>query len=218
MNELLINITNVTAGYDGKIVLDCPALRVFSDGFIGITGPNGGGKTTLVKVLLKNIPYNGKVLYSNALEKANVRKIGYLPQVHAFDHTFPIEVSEVVLSGLQAEKGLFKRYTKADRARSEAILEFAGIKSLKIKTIGNLSGGEFQRVMLCRALISDPLLLILDEPDNFVDRAFEQEFYRLLAQLAERMAIILVSHNLEAVKNLVKTTLYVDRTVVVQNS
>ncbi len=218
MSELLIDVTNVTVGYDERIVLDCPALRVFSDAFIGITGPNGGGKTTLVKVLLKSIPYEGNVLYSKTLTERGAQKIGYLPQVHAIDRSFPIEVFEVVLSGLQAGKGLLKKYLKSDRERAEAILEFAGIKSLKNKPIGKLSGGEFQRVMLCRALVSDPPLLILDEPDNFVDHAFEQEFYRLLAQLAEQKAIILVSHNLDAVKNLVKTVLCVDRTVILKNS
>ncbi len=218
MNKLLIDITNVTVSYGERIVLDCPRLCICETDFIGITGPNGGGKTTLVKALLKSIPYDGNVLYSSALTKDRIPKIGYLPQVHAIDRSFPIEVFEVVLSGLQAEKGLLGRYTKNDRSRVEALLEFSGIKSLRNKSIGELSGGEFQRVMLCRALISDPPLLILDEPDNFVDHTFEQEFYRLLAQLAEQKAIILVSHNLEAVENLVKTVLYVDRTVVLKNS
>ncbi len=98
------------------------------------------------------------------------------------------------------------------------MLEFADIKSLKNKAIENLSGGEFQRMMLCRALISDPSLLILDEPDNFLDRAFETDLYRMLARLNTRMAILIVSHDLERMKNLVRTTLIVDRTVTVQNS
>lgn len=218
MSKILVKVESLQVGYNGKSVLDCPALHISERDFIGITGPNGGGKTTLIKALLKSIPYQGKILYSKSLEsEKNHRRIGYLPQVHEIDRSFPIEVFEVVLSGLQAEKGFFKRYTRQDREQAEGLLEFTGIKSLKNRIIGELSGGEFQRVMLCRALISDPLLLILDEPDNFLDSSFEQDLYRILAQLNKRMAIVMVSHDSGAIERHAQTVLYVDRGVTVQN-
>lgn len=212
MNEPLIAVEGLKVSYDGKQALDCPSLLVCPGDFIGVIGPNGGGKTTLVKALLKSIPYQGKVAYSDTLESRGVRRIGYLPQVHAVDKSFPIEVLDVVLSGLQAEKKLFGRYSKKDRQKAEELLDFTGVKSLKNRIIGDLSGGEFQRVMLCRALISDPLLLILDEPNNFVDNAFENELYQLLKRLNEKMTILMVSHDIGTITRHVKSIVCVNRT------
>lgn len=218
MSELLLKITNITIDYNGKHALSCPDLHIFNDDFIGIIGPNGGGKTTLLKALLKSIPYQGEVAYGRSLAPKSGTRIGYLPQVQSIDRSFPVDVYDTVLSGLQAEKGIRHRYnTRQDRKRVEGILDFTGIKSLKNRAICDISGGEFQRVMFCRALISDPLLLILDEPDNFLDSTFKQDLYRMLPQLNARMAILLVSHNPEAIKNLVKTTWHVDRTVTIQD-
>ncbi len=129
MSKILIEVEDLQVNYDGKQVLNCPSLRVFDRDYIGITGPNGGGKTTLTKALLKSIPYQGKVLYSKELEMdRSCRRIGYLPQVHEIDRSFPIDVSEVVLSGLQAEKGFFRRYTNGDRKKVDFLLDLTGIK------------------------------------------------------------------------------------------
>jgi zinc transport system ATP-binding protein len=213
MNEVLIEVNDLKVSYDGKLALDCPALTIRRDDFIGMIGPNGGGKTTLVKALLKSIPYRGEVVYSPTLEDRGIRRIGYLPQVHGMDKSFPIKVLDVVLSGLQAQKKLFGRYRTADRQKAEELLDITWIKSLKNRVMGDLSGGEFQRVMLCRALISDPLLLILDEPNNFVDNAFEAQLYELLRQFNEKMAIIMVSHDLGTVTRHIKSIVCVNRSV-----
>ena len=212
-DEILIRAEGLKVYYDQREVLDCPALTIRKRDFIGIIGPNGAGKTTLVKALLKSIPCEGNVVYGPAVEAGGIRRIGYLPQVHSIDRSFPISVAEVVLSGLQAKKGLFKRYTESDRQKAQETLEVIGIKHLSDKSIGQLSGGEFQRTMLCRALISDPVLLILDEPNTFVDNRFENELYRLLAGINDRIAIVIVSHDLGTITQHIRSIVCVNRTV-----
>ena len=213
MDGILIEAIGLKAGYEGREVVDCPALQVHEHDFIGVIGPNGGGKTTLVRALLKSIPYRGEVRYSPKIEQNGVRKIGYLPQIHRIDRSFPIPVREVVLSGLQAQKGLTGRYTRADRQKAEALLEMTDINPLSDRPINDISGGEFQRVMLCRALISDPALLVLDEPNTYVDSRFENELYRLLAELNQKMAIMMVSHDLGTIARYIKSVVCVNRTV-----
>lgn len=213
MDDFLIKAEGLKVYYDNREVLDCPDLTIHRHDFIGVIGPNGAGKTTLVKALLKSIPYQGKVIYSKSIEDNGVRRIGYLPQVHSVDRSFPIAVTEVVLSGLLAGKGLFGRYTQKDRRKAGEVLDAVGIEHLSGKPVGALSGGEFQRVMLCRALISDPHLLVLDEPNTFVDNQFENELYRLLAGINERIAILMVSHDLGTITQHIKSIVCVNHTV-----
>ena len=181
-------------------------------------GPNGGGKTTLVKTILKALPYSGEVQYSPVIGSDGYRAIGYLPQVSDIDKSFPISVCEVVLSGLQARKRLFGRYSAADKAKALQLLDLCGIETIARRPIGELSGGQLQRTLLCRALISDPKVLILDEPANFVDNKFEKELYAILRQLNDRMAIIMVSHDLGTITSHVKSIVCVNRHVHRHNS
>ena len=117
------------------------------------------------------------------------------------------------MSGLQAEKGFFSRYTKADRKKAMDLLEMAGIADVANRQISEISGGQMQRALLCRAVILDPKLLILDEPTNFVDNKFENELYTLLRRLNERMAIVMVSHDLGTITSVVKSIVCVNRSV-----
>ena len=126
---------------------------------------------------------------------------------------FPISLEEVVLSGLQTEKGFMGRYTSEDKARARALLNQMGIADLASRPIGEVSGGQMQRALLCRAVISEPRLLILDEPTNFVDNRFEYEFYNMVKQLSEHMAIMIVSHDLGTITSVVKSIICVNRTV-----
>lgn len=199
--------------YDETTALENVSLEVYHDDFLGIIGPNGGGKTTLVKAILGTIPYSGEVVYSPTLSERGHRLIGYLPQQAEFDRSFPISVIEVVMSGLQAEKGLMKRYSTADRKRAMQLLEMAGIADIAERQISEISGGQMQRALLCRAVIIEPKLLILDEPTNFVDNQFENELYTLLRHLNERMAIVMVSHDLGTITSVVKSIVCVNRTV-----
>ena len=211
--ESLVSLKNVSVQYDENIALESVSLDIYPDDFLGIIGPNGGGKTTLVKAILGTISHNGEVAYSPTLSEQGHRLIGYLPQQTEFDRAFPISVIEVVMSGLQAEKGLMKRYSTADRKRAMELLNMAGIADIAERQISEISGGQMQRALLCRAVILEPKLLILDEPTNFVDNQFENELYTLLRRLNERMAIVMVSHELGTITSVVKSIVCVNRTV-----
>ncbi|HJB84080.1 MAG TPA: ABC transporter ATP-binding protein [Candidatus Alistipes merdigallinarum] len=209
----IVKLQHISVAYDRDPVLTDVNLTVYDKDFIGVIGPNGGGKTTLVKAILKSLPYSGKVVYAPEIENKGYRRIGYLPQTAQIDRSFPISVCEVVLSGLQSQKKLWGRYTLLDRERAAELLDICGIADLKNRPIGTLSGGQMQRMLLCRALISDPLLLILDEPTNFVDNKFEQELYALLKQFNEKMAIVMVSHDLGTISSYVRSIVCVNRRV-----
>ena len=216
--EILISLKNVTVKYDTTTALEGVSLDIYPTDFLGIIGPNGGGKTTLVKAILGALPYSGEISYSPTLFEHGNRLIGYMPQQSDFDRSFPISVVEVVISGLQAEKGLFSRYTAEDRKRAMDLLEMAGIQDIADRQISEISGGQMQRALLCRAVILEPKLLILDEPTNFVDNKFENELYTLLHRLNERMAIVMVSHDISAITGVVKSIVCVNRTVHRHNS
>ena len=199
--------------YEQSIALEDVNLDIFEDDFIGIIGPNGGGKTSLVKAIMGVVPHSGEIEFAPALQRKSHLKIGYMPQVSQFDTRFPISIEEVVLSGLQSEKGFFGRYTHADRQRATELLKQMGIDQIASRPIGEVSGGQLQRALLCRAIIAEPKLLILDEPTNFVDNNFEREFYALVKQLHERMAVMIVSHNVGTITSLVNAIICVNRHV-----
>lgn len=210
----LVTLHDVGVGYDGVHVLEHVNLAIGDRDFIGIIGPNGGGKTTLVKAILGSIPHSGEIRFAPELSERTGRPlIGYLPQQPVFDRSFPISVTEVVLSGLQAVKGFSRRYTAADRDRAAELLEMTGIAATARRPVGEISGGQMQRALLCRAIIAEPRLLILDEPANFVDNRFENELYKLLQRLNERMAVVMVSHDIGTITSVVKEIVCVNRTV-----
>lgn len=200
----LIELHDVSVNYDGYGAIRGVNLSIDSTDFLGVIGPNGGGKTTLVKAILGMVTYEGRIDYAPELNSGNERLIGYMPQISEFDRAFPISVMEVVLSGLQGSKGLFGRYTKEDRMKALQLLAECDIEALADRPIGEISGGQMQRALLCRAVIADPKLLILDEPTNFVDSQFEQTLYRTLRRLNERMAIVMVSHDVGTISSVVK--------------
>ena len=209
----LVTLRDVGVAYDGYEALQHVDLEIAKNDFLGVIGPNGGGKTTLVKAILGTVPHTGEVRLAPELFRDKERLIGYMPQLSDFDRTFPISVLEVVLSGLQGHKGIFSRYTKADRAKALGLLETAGVADTARNPIGEVSGGQMQRALPCRAVISDPKLLILDEPANFVDNKFENELYRTLHELNRRMAIVMVSHDIGTISSVVKEIVCVNRRV-----
>ena len=208
----IISLRNVGVAYEGHAALEGVNLDIYEDDFIGIIGPNGGGKSSLVKAIMGAVEHSGEIEISEQLRKGNHYKIGYMPQVSQFDMRFPISIEEVVLSGLQTEKGFFGRYTKEDKHLAHKTLEKMGIAELASRPIGEVSGGEMQRALLCRAIISEPKLLILDEPTNFVDNSFEREFYTMVQDLSQNMAVMIVSHDLGTITSVVKSIVCVNRT------
>ncbi len=212
MEKPLIHIDHITFAWDREPVLEEVDLKVFDRDFIGMIGPNGGGKTTLIKAILGLIrPQKGKIWFREDLPSLK-RPIGYLPQVKNLDRQFPITVSDVVRSGSLMRTIPFKNRAE-EKQRAAGLLEEMGIGALGEKPVGELSGGQMQRVFLCRALISDPRLLILDEPGTYVDNRFEGELYEKLRVLNEQMAIMLVSHDVGTITSYVKTIACVNRRV-----
>lgn len=196
----VVKLENISVCYNGTLVLDEINLTIKRNDFLGIIGPNGGGKTTLLKVMLGLVkPQSGQVSVMGRSPEKSRSKIGYVPQYAYFDRDFPINVEEVVLMGLNGRIGLIRRYSSSNRAKAVATLEAVGMLELKDKQIGQLSGGEMQRVLIARALVSDPALLLLDEPTASVDPAMETEFYEMLNKFKEKMAIVLVSHDISAI-------------------
>lgn len=213
--QSIILLDHVTAGYDGRPQIRDVNLCVAPLDFVGIVGPNGGGKTTLARVMLGLIkPMHGVVRYytPDGRETSHL-KMGYLPQYHAIDKAFPISVREAVLSGFNGEKPIWRRYDRRQMAQADELLSRMELGDLSARPIKALSGGELQRVLLARAIVASPEVLVLDEPNTYIDGRSEQMMYEMLRQINSHCAIVMVSHELEQVKKLAKNIVYVHETV-----
>jgi zinc transport system ATP-binding protein len=206
----LFEMHSLSVAYEDKVVLQDVSFMVNENDFIGVIGPNGGGKTTLLKVILGLVkPFNGNVVFNNEL--INGSSIGYLPQISTGDINYPLTVTDVILSGLMIRKKIISRMSSTDRKMALAVIDELGLSHLKNSSLNQLSGGELQRVFLGRAIIGDPKLLLLDEPGNFVDSSFENDFYEKLRILNSRMAILMVSHDIGIISPHVKSFACVNR-------
>ena len=201
----IIKIEHLAAGYEGKEVLHNVNLTIYQDDYLGIIGPNGGGKTTLMRLILGLMkPTEGSISYYKDGHAVKEITMGYLPQYNDLDKQFPISVYEVVLSGLNKTKSLFARFGKAHHQLVADTLERMQLSDLKDRHIGALSGGQLQRVLLARAIVSKPDVVILDEPNTYIDRRFQKQMYEMLEQINKECAIIIVSHDIAEVLNNVK--------------
>ena len=198
-------------------------LNVYERDFLGIIGPNGGGKTTLIKCILGLLkPTAGEIIFHTPTEPSGTPQtvtsgaqtsLGYLPQYSTIDRKFPISVEEVILSGLSIQKSLTSRFTPEQKEKGKQIIVRMGLEGLEHRSIGQLSGGQLQRALLGRAIISDPSVLILDEPSTYIDKRFEARLYELLAEINKECAIILVSHDIGTVLQQVKSIACVNETL-----
>ncbi|MDR1454742.1 MAG: ATP-binding cassette domain-containing protein [Tannerella sp.] len=212
--EKRIEMTHVTAGYGEKTVLRDVSLTVRERDFLGVVGPNGGGKTTLLKVMLGLLkPSEGSVVFYRGGRPVAAPGIGYLPQVNRVDRRFPISVREVIASGLMAGKHPLQRFSAGEKQQIEEIIVQMGLEGLAKRAVGELSGGELQRVLLGRAIVSQPEVLALDEPDTYIDKPFARRLYALLDSFGRRAAVILVSHDWAAMQPQVKHVAHVDGTL-----
>lgn len=198
MEETAVNIKNVSFYYRKRMVLEDVNLQVPHKSFLAIIGPNGGGKSTLLRIMLGLItPHQGEVQVFGQ-EPSQARDLmGYLPQHVSFLHDFPINVEDTVLTGRY--HGLFHGYRPEDREAVSKALDMVELEGLEDRQMGQLSGGQVQRVFLARALVRNPKLLLLDEPMSSVDPQMQFSFYQLLEKLKKRMSIILVTHDVGAV-------------------
>lgn len=221
MMKPIIEIKNLNAGYDGRSVLRDVNLTVYERDFLGIIGPNGGGKTTLIKCILGLLkPTSGEIILASHLTADSQLStlncqltMGYLPQYNSIDRKFPITVKDVILSGLSSKKSLISRFTAQHREKAHQVIARMGLEGLEERAIGALSGGQLQRALLGRAIISDPEVVILDEPSTYIDKRFEARLYELLAEINKDCAIILVSHDIGTVLQQVKSIACVNETL-----
>jgi zinc transport system ATP-binding protein len=202
----VIAIRNLWAGYDREQVLEDINLTVYAGDFIGLIGPNGGGKTTLIRVLLGLLPPAwGEVRIMGRPVQAGRRAVGYVPQVVEFDREFPINVWDVARMGRLGQRRLLQRYTAEDDALVTEALHQVEMFDLRRRPIGELSGGQRQRVYIARALAAQPKILLLDEPTSSVDPQVSNSIYELLRRLNEQVTILLISHDMGAISAYVKT-------------
>lgn len=189
-------MSNLSVAIGRTKILDNLSWSICAGEFLGIIGPNGGGKTTLLRVILGlQKPTSGSIRVFGDDPAASRKRIGYVPQQLFFDRDFPVTVNETVLMGRLSSKGLLTRYGREDRAMAEHALETVGMAGLEKRQVGGLSGGELQRMLIARALVGRPELLLLDEPTASVDPEMKTTIYDLLDSLRKSMTIVLVTHD-----------------------
>ncbi len=202
----IVEIKDLNVYYGQLQALEKINLIVREKDFLAIMGPNGGGKSTLLKAVLGLVPIeSGKISILGGSNKKNRHLIGYVPQFSTVDKNFPITVIEVVLLGA-LNKGLsfFHKFSEDQRIKAEQLLKKVGLEKLADRNISQLSGGEFQKMLIARALMTEPKLLILDEPTASVDVKSSQDIYNLLGDLNKEITIMMVTHNVVAISSNVK--------------
>ncbi len=205
-NDIVIDINNVSFNYGLVSVLEDISLRIHEDEFIGIIGPNASGKSTLLKLILGLLkPDQGTIKISNKKCQHAKNHIGYVPQHVNFSRDFPVTVEEAVLMGHITSSSLFFKFSKSEIASAEKAMQKLEIENIAKRQIGSLSGGQLQRVLIARALVCQPNILILDEPTSNVDMRVEEDIFALLKNYSEHMTIIVVSHDIAFISG------YVDR-------
>ncbi|NLN42594.1 MAG: ABC transporter ATP-binding protein [Clostridiales bacterium] len=209
----VINITNLTVYYQNVCALYNVNLKVKDKEFLGIIGPNGGGKSTLLKAILGLIPpSSGKVeVYGKPAAKAQ-GIMGYVPQFTRFHRDFPITVEETVLMGrLSGKTPIFHKYSKKDMDIAHSLMNKLEIYPLRKRQIGQLSGGQLQRALIARALAVEPKILVLDEPTASLDADSKSHIYSILEELNKDMTIIMVTHDMSAISSHVQSLACLNR-------
>jgi zinc transport system ATP-binding protein len=207
-----LELEGVTFSYEKTEVLKDVSFRLKQGEFLGIIGPNGGGKTTLVKLMLGLLqPDRGTIRILGMAPNAASRRVGYVPQSMDLSRSFPISVMEVALMGRLSRSGIGRRYTREDREKARQVLEKVGMWAHRHEHIGKLSGGQKQRVFIARALATDPEILFLDEPTASVDPEFQVNLYDMLEELNKRVTIVVITHDIGVVSSYMKSIACVNK-------
>jgi len=203
--KAVIEVRDLWVDFEDNNILENVNLTVHEKDFLGIIGPNGGGKTTLLKAILGLLPYKkGSIrIYGKPVEEGR-KYIGYVPQYSRYDKDFPISVWEVVLMGRLSKKRKMPWYSSKDKAAAKKALEAVEMYEHRKTRIDNLSGGQKQRVFIARALTAEPKILLLDEPTASIDKLIEANLYDLLKKLNRKMSIVLVTHDIGVISTYVK--------------
>jgi zinc transport system ATP-binding protein len=212
----VIVFDNVSFAYDGVTVLEDVSLSIEKNDFVWIVGPNGGGKTTLLKLILGLLPPSqGKVSIFGLRPSQARSRIGYMPQHVQVDPRFPVTVMDVVLMGRLGNGTKFGRYNKADKEAAVRALADVGLDNLRDRHFSALSGGQQRRLLVARSLSSNPDILLLDEPMANLDFVVEKELYNLLVKLNQDRTVVMVSHDPSLVTHDVKNVVCVNRRVAI---
>jgi ABC-type Mn2+/Zn2+ transport system ATPase subunit len=211
-----VELRDVTAGYRGHVALEGVTLSVPAGSMMAVVGPNGGGKSTLLKLLLGLLdPWRGTVGVLGTSPAPARGRIGYVPQTGSGDWSFPATVGEVVMMGRYRRLGWLRRPGRADWLAVETALDRVGMADRRDRQVGELSGGQQQRVFFARALVQEPELLLLDEPLAGVDALTERDIYALLRQLVDRgVTVLFTTHNLSTVAEQFDLVAFVNRRIV----
>ncbi|MBA3816569.1 MAG: ABC transporter ATP-binding protein [Parachlamydiaceae bacterium] len=213
--ELAVALDHISFAYQDSLVLKDICLAVKSGEFIGMIGPNGGGKTTLLKLMMGFLkPSSGDISIFSEPPASSLQQISYVPQSLRFDKQFPISVMELVMGGRLSHLPWYGIFSKKDKEIALHALERVGLVDFQHRSFGNLSGGQAQRALIARALASEPQLLLLDEPTASVDAQAESDIYNILKGLQSQITIIMVTHNLRAAIELVERVICVQQTAI----
>ena len=214
MSESIISIENVSFSYGGPLALENINLTVRKGEFLGVVGPNGGGKSTLLKLILGLFrPDAGKLTVLGKAPEKGREHIGYVPQHVRFNRDFPITVEDTILLGRLGKSKSLWGYAVKDKQLCAKVMQETEIDDLKQRRLNTLSGGQLQRVLIARALVSDPEILILDEPTANIDLRVEEDIFGLLKRLNERVTIIIVSHDIGFISEYVNRVACLNRTL-----
>jgi len=210
-----IEIRDLWFSYNSQTVLQEVNITLHKGEFTALIGPNGGGKTTLMKLMIGLLePKQGSVRILGKNPKEIAHRLGYVPQEIGINKSFPISVIDVVMMGrLKSLNGWSSGYSKNDKNAAQKILEQLEMWEYRNRRIGELSGGQRQRVFIARALVSNPEILFLDEPTANIDTKHQSDFYKLLNDLNKTVTILIISHELVVISSYIKSVACVNRTV-----
>jgi zinc transport system ATP-binding protein len=208
----LVQVRDVTFGYGKEVVLDQVSLGIGAHDFLAVIGPNGGGKTTLLKAILGLVrPWSGEVAFDLPSGKDPRGRLGYVPQFSTFDRDFPLRIADMVLMGRLGRRSLLRPYSREDRAAAHDTLERLGLGGVARSHVSEVSGGQLQRALIARALVAAPEILFLDEPTASIDAESRETLRDLLQELNRSIPIVVVTHDVTSLAPMVKRIACINR-------
>jgi zinc transport system ATP-binding protein len=212
MHEPLVEVRDVTFGYGREVVLDHVSLTIEAHDFLAVIGPNGGGKTTLLKAILGLVrPWSGEVAFHLPSGSDPRGRLGYVPQFSTFDRDFPLRIAEMVLMGRLGRRSILRPYSREDRAAAGRAIERLGLGGVARSHASEVSGGQLQRALIARALVSEPEVLFLDEPTASIDAESRETLRELLEDLNRSIPIVVVTHDVTSLAPMVKRIACINR-------